>query len=125
MDVRLKFLQNGMSHHMFEFTYIPSADNDADIGTKVLPLPIFRKLRDRVTGRRTMEDRELTHNLFIHLLILESELGKQRNQPRPAFFFLLFLLPVRPGPPAVAVPPRLRSASALQSRLCNDQCCFW
>ena len=52
MDVRLKFLQSGMHHDMFEFTYIPSADNDADIGTKVLPLPIFRKLRDRVTGRR-------------------------------------------------------------------------
>ena len=40
-----------MSHQVFEPTYIPSADNDAGIGTKVLPLPIFRKLRDRVTGK--------------------------------------------------------------------------
>ena len=31
---------------------IPLADNDADIGTKVLALPIFRKLRERVTGTR-------------------------------------------------------------------------
>ena len=37
---------------MFVFPYIPSADNDADIGTKILPLPVFRKLRDRVTGKR-------------------------------------------------------------------------
>ena len=37
---------------MFDFVYIPSADNDSDIGTKVLPLPIFRKLRAFVTGER-------------------------------------------------------------------------
>ena len=52
MDVRLKFLKNSMHHSMFVFPYIPSADNDADIGTKLLPLAIFRKLRDRVTGKR-------------------------------------------------------------------------
>ena len=31
---------------------MPSADNDADLGTKVLPLPVFRKLRARVAGDR-------------------------------------------------------------------------
>ena len=56
VDVRLKFLQNGMHHSMFNFPYIPSADNDADIGTKLLPLAIFRKLRDRVTGKRADAD---------------------------------------------------------------------
>ena len=44
MDIRLKFLQNSMHTEQFDFVYIPSADNDADIGTKVLALPIFRKL---------------------------------------------------------------------------------
>ena len=52
MDIRLKFLQNSMDTEQFDFVYIPSADNDADIGTKVLALPIFRKLRERVTGAR-------------------------------------------------------------------------
>jgi len=52
MDIRLKFLQNSMHTEQFDFVYIPSADNDADIGTKVLALPIFRKLRERVTGTR-------------------------------------------------------------------------
>lgn len=37
---------------MFKFACIPSEDNDADIGTKVMPLPVFHKLRDRGTGRR-------------------------------------------------------------------------
>ena len=52
MDIRLKFLQNSMHTEQFDFVYIPSADNDTDIGTKVLALPIFRKLRERVTGTR-------------------------------------------------------------------------
>ncbi|MEC7492927.1 MAG: hypothetical protein VYB01_08585, partial [Pseudomonadota bacterium] len=52
MDIRLKFLQFSMTTEQFHFAYIPSADNDADIGTKVLPLPVFRKLRARVAGDR-------------------------------------------------------------------------
>ena len=52
IDIRLKFLQSGITTDMFDFVYIPSADNDSDIGTKVLPLPIFRKLRAFVTGER-------------------------------------------------------------------------
>ena len=38
IDIRLKFLQSGITTDMFDFVYIPSADNDSDIGTKVLPL---------------------------------------------------------------------------------------
>ncbi len=58
MDIRLKFLKAGMTTEEFDFTYIPSADNDADVGTKVLPLPTYRKLRARVAGDRP--DAELT-----------------------------------------------------------------
>ena len=58
MDIRLKFLKAGMTTEQFDFTYIPSTDNDADIGTKVLPLPTYRKLRARVAGDRP--DAELT-----------------------------------------------------------------
>ena len=56
MDIRLKFLQLHADIKTFDFLYIPTNDNDADLNTKVLSAPVFRALSRRVMGEDTQTD---------------------------------------------------------------------
>ena len=56
MDIRLKFLQMHADIQTFDFLYIPTADNDADLNTKVLSAPVFRTLSRRVMGENMQTD---------------------------------------------------------------------
>ena len=82
MDIRLKFLQLGMSTEQFVFTYIPSADNDADIGTKVLALPAFRKLRARILGIRA--DTEVLQDIVAMACVSRTASPKPRRKTSPS-----------------------------------------
>ena len=82
MDIRLKFLQMGMTTEQFVFAYIPSADNDADIGTKVLPLPVFRKLRARILGIRADTDVLQTMSATAHAATATSDATGRVNVAR-------------------------------------------
>eukprot|EP00937_MAST-01D_sp_MAST-1D-sp2_P004004 g4004.t1 len=56
MDIRLKFLQLHADTETFDFLYIPTNDNDADLNTEVLSAPVFRALSRSVMGEDTQAD---------------------------------------------------------------------
>jgi hypothetical protein len=54
-EIRLKYLQSVVQQGFVRFTYIPSSQQVADIFTKPLPGPQFRKLRDQLMGKSDLE----------------------------------------------------------------------
>ncbi len=49
IDIRLRYLQEKILRNAIRVTYIPSADNLADILTKALPVDSFSRIVNKIT----------------------------------------------------------------------------
>ena len=50
IDIRIQFLRQHVDINTFDFAYVPSDENEADVGTKVLHRDVLRRLALRAHG---------------------------------------------------------------------------